>query len=88
LESKEDVEKIMGQNWNWGPSGLVLQRWSVDFDPSREPTVVQKVWAILPGLPLVFWREEILASIGSKIGQFVGLELNWEAKADRRCAWL
>jgi hypothetical protein len=88
LESKEDIEKMMGQNWDWGPLGLVLQKWSVDFDSSRELTIVQKVWVMSPSLPLVFLREEVLASIDSKIGQFVGLELNWEAKVDRTWASL
>lgn len=42
----------------------------------------------MPGLPLEFWQEEMLKSIGNKIGAFAGLEQNWEKKTDRRWAWV
>ena len=58
----------------------------MDFDANREPQNVQRVWAILPGLPMMFWKKEIMEEIGSKIGKFIALEEGWEQKVDRRSA--
>ena len=44
------------------------------------------MWAILPSLPIMFWKKEFLEAIGGKIGKFIALEENWEQKVDRRCA--
>jgi hypothetical protein len=38
----------------------------------------------LPG----FWTKEALEAIGNKLGVFVGLEPNWESKADCRWDWI
>jgi len=73
-----DCEKTMERGWSWGAYGLVIQRCNVDFDPAREPVVVTKVWAILPGLPLPFWSKEAMGAIGSKNGKFINLEPRWE----------
>ena len=58
----------------------------MDFDANREPQNVEKIWAILPRLPMMFWKKEILEAIGDKISKFVALEEEWEQKVDRRCA--
>jgi len=47
-----------------------------------------RIWAILPGLPLLFWSREALESIGNKIGTIFGLDPNWASKKDRQWAWL
>ena len=47
---------------------------------------MQKIWAILLGLPMMLWKKEIMEAIGDKIGKFVALEEGWEQKVDRRCA--
>jgi hypothetical protein len=60
----------------------------VDFNHTREPGAVLKVWAILPRLPLVFWSSKDLEAIGKKLGVFSSLKPNWEVKADRRWAWI
>jgi hypothetical protein len=86
--SDEDCEEIHRKNWSWGPSGLSLKPWTVDFDPLKESTTVMKVWEILPGLPLTFWSREALEAIGNKIGSFVKLEPNWDSKKDHRWAWI
>ena len=57
----------------------------MDFDANKEAQNVQKIWAILPGLLMMFWNKEIMEAIGDKIGQFVALEEGWENKVDRRC---
>lgn len=60
----------------------------MDFDPVREPVDLMRVWAILPGLLLLFWSREALESIDNKIGTVVGIEPNWASKKDRQCAWV
>ena len=85
VKSEGDRQKLMGKSWKWGPSGQILKRWQVDFEADREPQNVQQVWAIFPGLPIIFWQKEILEAIGEKIGRFVSLKDNWEQKVDKRC---
>ena len=62
------------------------KKWKVDFEADREPQNVQKVREILPGLPMMFWKKEILEAIGGKIGKFIVPEENWEQKVDKRYA--
>lgn len=88
FRSEEDCGSILRSNWSWGSSGLVLKKLSVDFDPEKEPMAVKRIWAIQPGLPLVFWSKDALETLGNKLGSFVGLEANWETKHDCRWAWI
>lgn len=37
FQIEEDCEKILGRGWNWGSSGLVIHKWSVEFDLARAP---------------------------------------------------
>ena len=85
LRYEEDGKKLLGRSWSWGPSGLILQKWRIDFDATREPFNIQQVWVIMPSLPMTFWEEECLEAIGNRIGKFVALEPNWETKVDHRC---
>ena len=78
--TKVERQILLDNNWKWGPSGLILKNWSVDFDANREPQNVQNIWAIFPGLPIMFWKKEIMKAIGDKIGKFVALEEEWEQK--------
>ena len=64
---EEEQQTLLENNWHWGHSGLILRKWSVDFDIDRESQNVQRVWAILLGLPMMFWQKEIMEAIGSKI---------------------
>ena len=43
---------------------------------------MQHIWAIVPGLPMVFWKQHILEAIG----KFIKLDEDWADKIDRRCA--
>ena len=56
LRVKIEVERqlLLRKNWQWGPSKLILKNWSIEFDVNREPRNVQKILAILPGLPMMF----------------------------------
>lgn len=69
-----------------GPSSLILKQWAINFDPSRDPFSLKKVWDILHNLLLVFWKEDILKSIGNKIGSFCSFKPDWDTKMDKRWA--
>jgi hypothetical protein len=88
LRGEAECVMLLLKNWSWGPSGLILQHRGVDFDLARAPKAMEKVWAILPGLPLVFWSKDSLEYLGNKIGKFLALNLVWESKVDRRWAWV
>ena len=47
IKIEAERQLLLGKNWKWGPSGLILKNWSVDFDANREPHNVDKIWAIL-----------------------------------------
>jgi hypothetical protein len=51
LRSEEDYNALLRKDWTWGPSGLFLKTWTVNFDPIQELVVVMRVSAILPSLP-------------------------------------
>jgi hypothetical protein len=40
LRSEEDYNTLLKKDWNWGPSGLVLKHWTIDFDPIRDPVEI------------------------------------------------
>jgi hypothetical protein len=39
----EDCKVILGRNWTWGPSSLMIKQWTVYFDPEREVVVIMRV---------------------------------------------
>ena len=86
ISKEEDNTLLLQWSWNWGPSGLILRKSHIDFNARREPHNLQQIWAILPGLPMVFWQQHILEAIGNKIGKFIKLEDDWVDKIDLRCA--
>ena len=85
VKTKEERKILLENNWKWGPLRFILKKWNVDFEANKEPHNIQKIWSILPGLPMMFWKKEILEAIGGKIGKFIGLEENWEKNVDRIC---
>ena len=78
VKTETDRQNLLENNWKWGPSGLILKKWSVYFDANRESQNVQKIWVILPGLPMMFWQKDIMKAIGGKMGKFIALEEGWE----------
>ena len=50
--------------------------------------IVQKYWATLPNLHLVFWNESSMKAIGNKLGRFNDLEEGWELKEDMHWVWV
>ena len=82
----EDDKKLKERSWQWGPSGLILKRWNVDFNGKKDPHNIQQIWVILLGLPMIFRQSKIFQEIGNKLGRFIAIDENWEDKFDRRCS--
>jgi hypothetical protein len=67
---------------------LLLEPWTIEFDPEHEPVSQINVLEILLGLPLELCTRATMGEIGDKLGSFVGLEPNWTSKKDRHWAWI
>ena len=80
---EEERHKLLDNYQQRDPSRLILKKWKVDYEVEREPKNVQQIWEILPGLPMMFWKKEILEEIGGNIGKFISLEENQEQNMDR-----
>jgi hypothetical protein len=65
-----DTHKILAGNWTFGAQTLFLKKWSVDFDVASERVEISLVWVHLPGLPLIFWSDDVFKEIGNTIGYF------------------
>ena len=37
LCQEEDGRKLLDRKWQWGPSGLILKKWQIEFDAKKEP---------------------------------------------------
>lgn len=47
---------------------LVIQRWKPDFYPTVEKISTMAVWVRLPGLPIEYFRKDILRTILDCVG--------------------
>ena len=54
------------------------------FYPINEPLFIQKVWVMMPGLPMELWIQEILKKLGNSLETFIALEENFKRKEDKR----
>ena len=54
VKTEEEIQKLLNKSWQWGPAGMILKKWNVDFEANREPQNVQQVWEILPRIPIMF----------------------------------
>ena len=54
-----------------GPQGLYLNKWTPDFDPTRDVMSVVPIWVRLGHLPLHCWNLESLETIGNKLGKYI-----------------
>jgi len=60
LKDEKYCAVLLQNSLSWGPSGLFLKPWTMDFDPARESMLILKVWAIFTDLPLALWTWEAL----------------------------
>ncbi|CAA7054620.1 unnamed protein product [Microthlaspi erraticum] len=71
---QEDLHKVLeNRPYQFGKWMVVLQKWepiiSTSF-PSQIP-----LWVRIKGLPLHFWKKELLCDIGRELGTFLGYEI-------------
>jgi hypothetical protein len=72
FKSTSDRDKVFNSGpWFWGRAGLSMQLWTPAFDPSTDCFSSTPVWVRLPYLPLHFWGDESLKSIGNGLGKFL-----------------
>ena len=77
FDNQEDKSTIVEVGpWFWGSSGLFMQPWNPNFNPSTTFISTAPVWVRLPNLPLHLWNDPSLRSIGDVIGQFHSICLN------------
>jgi hypothetical protein len=70
--STSDIDKFFSSGpWFWGRAGLSMQLWTPSFDPSTDCISSAPVWVRLPYLPLHFWGDVSLHSIGNGLGKFL-----------------
>jgi len=72
--NSEDREKIERRTWLIGHGSLVLQRWTVGFNPAYEQQHVRHLWVSLWGLPEQFWNRKLLVRLANTIGKFLFLD--------------
>ena len=53
----------------------MVTKWHPTFDLAKELNNMALVWVSLSSLPLEFWDERILKSIGDSFGHFVALDI-------------
>jgi hypothetical protein len=72
FDSTSDRDKVFNSGpWFWGRAGLSMQLWTPAFDPSTDCISSAPVWVRLPYLPLHFWGDDSLQSIGNGLGKFL-----------------
>lgn len=75
FENREDLETVLA-NRPYHSAGwmLIVQRW----EPTISSTFPSQIpfWIKLKGLPLHYWRPEMLENIGRELGHFDGKELS------------
>jgi len=74
FRNTEDREKIERRTWLIGRGSLVLQRWSVGFNPAYEQHQVRHLWVSLWGLPVQFWYRNLLVRLANTIGKFLFMD--------------
>jgi hypothetical protein len=43
FKTKVDMDQIFIKVWGWGPFGLTLKEWQVNFDPTQDPLAPAKI---------------------------------------------
>ena len=70
----EDMTMMLVGSWSYGKHSLIVAKWHTVLDPMKELNRMAPVWVRLLGLPLEFWDERILKSIGNSFGLFVVID--------------
>lgn len=76
FQTPEERDIIIREGpWFWGSTGLFITPWFPDFDPNTMTVSRLPVWARLHNLPLHFWNEQVLESIGNSLGRYIKTDM-------------
>jgi hypothetical protein len=70
----EDAIPLLGKLWVIDGSSLIIKRWRVGFDPSREYFHIRYLWVLLLGLPFQLWNKRALEALGNNMGRFIAVD--------------
>ncbi|CAL1356128.1 unnamed protein product [Linum trigynum] len=77
FDSQLDHDRALyGGPWTVEDHYIVAEPWRLDFDPDYDTIDRTSVWVRLPRLPLAYFDEEILYSIGEKLGRVEKIDYN------------
>lgn len=74
FEKEEDLEKVIANRpYHYARWMLIVQRWEPIISASFPSSI--PFWVRLRGLPLHYWKEDLITQIGKELGDFKRLEL-------------
>ncbi|PKU84257.1 RNA exonuclease 1 [Dendrobium catenatum] len=81
FSNAEDYEMVWSKGaWFFHGKPFVFQKWSKDFQPTRENFSMVLIWVRIIDLPLVCWNSEGISKIASKIGTPLSVDALTAAK--------
>ncbi|KAK5838811.1 hypothetical protein PVK06_007550 [Gossypium arboreum] len=87
FQRKEDYERVLTQGpWILFGQYLMVQMWTLDFNPFQLFPSVAMAWIRLPGLPGFLNNKNILGEIGRLIGKVAKLDFNTDNRLRGRFA--
>ncbi|KAL8166288.1 hypothetical protein V2J09_007787 [Rumex salicifolius] len=76
FEDEQDYfAALTGGPWKIFGSYLLVQAWTLEFDPSCDDIVTTPVWVRLSNIPMIFYHRTILMGIASSLGKPVRVDL-------------
>ncbi|KAK5839844.1 hypothetical protein PVK06_008687 [Gossypium arboreum] len=85
FQNKLDCERALSDGpWTIFGQYLIVQPWSMAFDPSQAYPIVLMAWVRFLGLLGYLYKHKILADIGETVGKVVKLDMNIVSRARGR----
>ncbi|MBA0876882.1 hypothetical protein Goshw_022427 [Gossypium schwendimanii] len=89
FQNKLDCEKALSEgHWIIFGQYLMVQPWSLAFDPTQAYPSVVMAWIRFPGLPVYLYNHKIITEIGKTVGKVVKLDMNTDNRTRGRFARL
>ncbi|MBA0880923.1 hypothetical protein Goshw_001737 [Gossypium schwendimanii] len=81
FQNKLDCEKALSEgHWIIFGQYLMVQPWTLAFDPTQAYPSVVMAWIRFPGLPGYLYNHKIITEIGETIGKVVKLYMNTDSR--------
>jgi hypothetical protein len=74
---KEEVEWVLKSPWHLDSAPILLKKWSLLFDASREREDELLIWARLLVLPVELWTKEGFRLLGNTMGTFLDTDMSF-----------